>query len=92
MKTTDKLYVPPYLFTKEDLTLEVTNWFNKAVKYDTFMYVSTENKKIIGYGYSIPFELLIKVSESLSKDLNLNITAEQCYCGHGPFNGIVIWQ
>lgn len=92
IKTTDKLYVPAYLLTKEDMTDEVIQWFKKAVKYNTFIYTSTEQKKIVGYGESVPFELLQEIAPLLSKEMGLNINAELCYCGHGPFIALTITE
>src|SRR4051812_16140395 len=89
MKTTQTLYILPYLMYKDDLKKAIIDWFNNAIKYDTFFGFSDENKKCIGYDFRISRDVLKEVAEELSISTGLNVRYEPLYLG-GPTHGLVI--
>lgn len=87
MIKTDRLYRPEFFATEE----RIIQWFDESVERNTFMYISTEDKKVIGYSpITVPPGCIISAVHKLRDERLLNVSFENSYCAHGPFYAIIL--
>lgn len=85
MKTTEKLYRPEFFATEE----RIIQWFEESIQNDTFIYISTDKLKVIGYHSEIPVNKIVNAVHIL-RDKGFDVEFKQSYCAHGPFNSIIL--
>lgn len=83
--TTHRLYQPEFFPTEA----RIIQWFKESVENNTFIYISTEHKRVVGYHSEIPLIFIQKAVLTLRNE-GYDVKYEYSYCAHGPFNSIVL--